>query len=376
MNMSLRLLLLTTLFTLLLSCSDGKKKGESKAHSSENIKVRLVLDTGRSSDPYFNMLLKEGVLKFYEETKLTKGGGYGRFYNFSELSKKDGDVLATINKFSKEGSDSIIILGGDSFVNYIKQFAYKFARQKYVVVGAEQLFHETNVSNIVLNEHINAYVAGVAIALKAKKDKLKEFKFGFIADSPTNMVNRYFVGYLQGILSIIPDANFYVGYTKSISNHTKSYDIAAKMYGEEGVYAIFSASKFSVGVVEQAKNFAREGYNVWAILTSTSSEHDSGIFEIGEKSVVFTTLISPIDVAIKCFLDDFSKNIFIPGYVKYDLKEGMIKYSTDNESFDEDILNYLKVIEKDIYKEKIKVKEFYYEVIMDSNRSLSFFTVN
>jgi basic membrane protein A len=207
-------------------------------------------------------------------------------------------------------------------------------------------------------EHEGSYLVGAAIALKSIEDGIDEPVFGFLGGIPSAVITRFEVGYIQGIWSILPGA-------KIVDVYVDSWDLPelaeapAKEWYENGVYAIYPAAGASGnGVINMAKEFRRQGKNVWAMGVD-SDQYDEGLYA-PSTSAVFTSMLKKIDAATEAVLTAVQNNTFTGNTATaLDLAHDGVDFTTTNQELGPDIVNRLNQIKSDIINKRIVVVPTY-----------------
>jgi basic membrane protein A len=208
----------------------------------------------------------------------------------------------------------------------------------------------------VYAEHEGSYLAGAAAALKAKEDGIVNPRFGFIGGVAGSVITKFEVGYVQGILSVIPDAQIVDYYTNSFGEPGLAKTQAKNWY-DSGVYAIFSAAGASGnGTIAQAKEYRAAGKNVWAIGVD-SDMYEEGVYNDAGESSVLTSMIKRVDNSALYALNAVSGNTFKGEVVVFDLKAGGVGYSSSNSALSGSITEKLDIIKAQIISGQITVAD-------------------
>ncbi|MDP3058803.1 MAG: BMP family ABC transporter substrate-binding protein, partial [bacterium] len=155
----------------------------------------------------------------------------------------------------------------------------------------------TNTVSIFFAEHESGFLAGLAASLQ-----LVEGELGFVGGMEIPPVQKFNWGFQQGVA--YANANYgtkmsmkevNVIYQGSFDNVAAGQQIAAQMY-DSGVKAIFAAAGgVGVGVINEAKQRAKAGQNVWVVGVDVD-QYASGVYE-GTKSIILTSAMKLIDQA-------------------------------------------------------------------------------
>jgi basic membrane protein A len=212
---------------------------------------------------------------------------------------------------------------------------------------------------VTFSEHEGSFLVGVATALKAKADGIAKPKFGFIGGIPGSVITKFEVGYVQGIKSVLPDAEV-VDYYANDWGKPELAKAQSKNWFDSGVYAVFSAAGGTGnGTIAQAKEYRSQGKNVWAIGVD-SDQFDDGVFTDG-KSAVLTSMLKRVETASKVALSAVAGNSFKGEVLVLDTKAGGVGFSSRNPELGADIVTQVEAIRSKIVAGEIKVAATYAE---------------
>jgi basic membrane protein A len=210
-----------------------------------------------------------------------------------------------------------------------------------------------NVMQAVYAEHEGSYLVGVASALKARADGIANPRFGFIGGIPGAVITKFEVGFVQGVLSVIPNAQIVDYYVNSWGEPALAKTQAKNWY-DSGVYAIYSAAGASGnGTIAQAKEYRAAGRNVWAIGVD-SDQHEEGLYNATD-SAVLTSMLKRVETSVKYALKAVQDNTFKGEIHTFDLKADGVGYSSTNPALTADIRNQLEQTRQRIVSGQIKI---------------------
>jgi basic membrane protein A len=334
----------------------GGKQATSQTASAGNITTRIVCDESGIDDKSFNQSAWEGVLRFYGETR-DSAPNRGKLYDAVVGQSKDR-YEALLQQVTDEGYD-LIIPTGTSFTDPTAVIARRNPNQKYLVID-EGGFGLPNVLSAVFSEQEGSYLVGVMAALKAKADNIPNPQFGFIGGMQGAVITRFEMGYVQGILSVIPDARILDYYAGSWSD-PGSAKTKAKSWYDSGVYAIFSAAgSTGNGTIAQAKEYRAQGKNVWAIGVD-SDQFADGLYNDTD-SAVLTSMIKRVDSATLYGLTQVKNGAFQGGDRILGMKEDAVGYTTTNaKALSQTLINAVEASKQDILSGKLVLAATYAE---------------
>jgi len=296
------ILTLMLVVTLLAGCTTSTTEDTATSEapkvefgSNTAFKVGMVTDAGTIDDKSFNQGTWEGILKAGEdfgiETKYLKPDGTTQAEYLTEI----GNLYDAGYKF--------IVTPGFKFETTIFEAQTKYPDAKFVLIdgtphaGDWNSVVADNTISIFFAEHESGFYAGLATALQ-----LGTGEVGFIGGMEIPPVQKFNWGFQQGITyanenystTITMNADNFI-YEGSFSNVAGGQQLAAGMY-DKGVDAIFcAAGGVGVGAINEAKQRAKNGEDVWIIGVDVNQYAD-GIYE-GEKSIILTSAMKRIDQA-------------------------------------------------------------------------------
>lgn len=331
----------------------GGGKDSSASDASGKPTIRLITDATGIDDKSFNAAAWRGILSFYGDTWENQSKR-GVLYDVVTCQTQDMYV-PTLKQASDEGYD-LICTTGFTFADALTEVASLYPEQKYMIVDVDYV-RKDNISCYIFSEEQGSYLVGVVAALQAQNDKIAKPKFGFIGGVPGATITKFEVGFIQGVKSILPDAEF-VDYYANDWGKPELAKTQAKNWYDNGVYAIFSAAGGTGnGTIAQAKEYRMQGKNVWAIGVD-SDQYEDGIYS-GKKSAVLTSMIKRVEASIKVALTDVQNDTFNGGVTKLSMTQDAVGYSTSNPELAPAIIAKVDAIKKDILTGKIRIYSTY-----------------
>jgi basic membrane protein A len=329
-----------------ISC---KKKTDSSADDI-GVTVRLLTDASGIDDKSFNAAAWRGILEFYGDP-WNNPVRRGRAYDWVTAQTQDM-YIPNLRQATDEGYD-LIIATGFTWSDAVAVVAADNLSQKYLIVDVDWL-SSPNLMQAVYAEHEGSYLVGVAAALKAQEDQISNPRFGFIGGMGSATITKFEVGYVQGILSVIPNAqimDYYVGSW----NDPGLAKTQAKNWYDSGVYTIYSAAGGSGnGTIAQAKEYRASGRNVWAIGVD-SDQHEEGVFNDAGDSAVLTSMLKKVESSVIHALKAVKDDTFTGEIITFDLKADGVGYSAVNPAMSKAIVDKLEAVKKQIINGEIKV---------------------
>ena len=331
----------------LLSC--GKKANHPT--------VRLLTDATGIDDRSYNAAAWRGIVKFYGDT-LENMARRGSYYDIVVAETQDMRVLNI--RQAAEAGFSLIVLSGPTLADALNQVAPLYPNQKFAIIDVDYV-HLPNVSSFVYSEEEGSYLVGVLAALQAKEEGIASARFGFIGGIPGTAITKFEMGYVQGIRSVLPDAEIVDFYANSW-NAPELAKATAKSWYESGVYCIFSAAGGTGnGTIEVAKECRAAGSRVWAIGVD-SDQYEDGIYE-GKESAVLTSMIKRVENSTIKALTDIENGTFYGGVIRMSMADGGVDYSKANPALSPAVIAKVDHIKDEIVKGDIRVYSTYKEAL-------------
>jgi len=324
------------------------RKTNVNSANDMGVTVRLLTDATGIDDKSFNAAAWRGILEFYGDKpgQRQRGGAYDWV-----TTQDDSMFIPNIRQATDEGYD-LIIVNGFTWADAVETVAADNPNQNYLIVDVGYL-ESPNIMQAVYAEHEGSYLVGVAAALKAVEDGIANPRFGFIGGVPDPVITKFEVGYVQGILSVLPGAQI-VDYYVNSWNEAGLAKIQAKNWYDSGVYAIFSAAGGSGnGTISQAKEYRIDGRNVWAIGVD-SDQYEDGLYN-DDDSAVLTSMLKRVDISVIYALNAVKNDAFSGDVVNFDLKINGVGYSTANSALTGDIIEKLEYVKRQISSGQITV---------------------
>ena len=311
-------------------------------NSTGEVTVRLLTDDTGIDDKSFNAAAWRGILQFYGDT-WDNPSKRGRSYDFVTAKTQDM-YIPNLRQATDEGYD-LIIATGFTWVESLDKVAADNPHQKYLIVDVDWL-DSRNVMQAVYAEHEGSYLVGVAAALKAVEDGISRPRFGFIGGVAGSVITKFEVGYVQGILSVIPDAQIIDYYVNSWGDPA-SAKAQAKNWYDSGVYVIYSAAGGSGnGTIAQAKEYRAAGRNVWAVGVD-SDQFEEGLYNDSD-SAVLTSMLKRVESSVVYALKAVKEKTFTPSVITFDLKADGVGYSAANPALSDGIISRLEIVKEQI----------------------------
>ncbi|NIZ41127.1 BMP family ABC transporter substrate-binding protein [Entomospira entomophila] len=341
--------LLFFMFVGLISCG---KKPETK----NQVDIILVTEGSGITDKSFNASAWRGITQYFGDTPESTKQRSTHYENVRAGSLDQ--ILEAINIATDE-HPRIVMGTGFTFESAIQRAGSMNPDQYYFLIDGESGDLD-NVRAVLFKEHEGAFLVGAAVALQSIEDGIENPKFGFVGGLQGDVITRFELGYIQGILSVLPNATIEDYYAESWGSPERG-KTKAKAWFNNGFYAIFSAAgETGNGVIVEAKEQRMAGKNVWAIGVD-SDQHEDGIYNASGDSAVLTSMIKLVDKAVIDTLQDLDQGTFTGGTFHYGLAEGGLAFSERNPALSPTVIAQTHTIADRIRSGELMVFDTYEE---------------
>ncbi len=319
--------------------------------------IRLLTDATGIDDKSFNAAAWRGIVEFYgDDLKTTVNRG--KYYDVVTAQTQDM-YIPNLKQAADEEYD-VIMVTGFTWADALGEVAPMYPDQKFVIVDVNWV-GQPNVMEFIYSEEEGSYLVGLAAALQAKSEGIKNPKFGFIGGVPGGTITKFEMGYIQGIKSVFPNAEV-VDYYANDWGKPELAKAQAKNWYDSGVYAIFSAAGGTGnGTIAQAKEYRLQGKNVWAIGVD-SDQYEDGIYE-GKKSAVLTSMLKKVENSSIYSLNAVEDGTFTGKVVKMVMADDGVGYSQANPELKPEVVKAIESAKKDIINGTIKIYGTYKEAL-------------
>lgn len=274
----------------------GGAKEDAAAPAAGALKVGMVTDAGTIDDKSFNQGTWEGIVRAGKDL------GVDTHY-LRPAGETEADYLQSIGDLVDAGYQ-FIVCPGFNFETAIFVAQDRWPNIDFVILDGEphtadysEFRIEKNVVGVYWAEQESGFLAGVAAAIE-----LKSGSFGFVGGMELPAVQKFNWGFQQGVAyanatygtSVKIDAENVI-YQGTFTDVAAGQQLAATMY-DKGVNLVFAAAGgVGIGVINEAKNRAQSGQDVWVIGVDVD-QYAEGLLPSG-KSVVMTSAMKYLDRA-------------------------------------------------------------------------------
>ncbi|MEV6945240.1 BMP family ABC transporter substrate-binding protein [Streptomyces sp. NPDC051172] len=323
------------------SSQQDNSSSSAPAGGGKGIKIGLAYDVGGRGDRSFNDSAARGADKAEKEF-----GG-----SIKELTAKPSDTEADreqrLTDLASAGYNPIVAVGF-SYAASVDKVAKQFPKVNFGLI--DSVATSPNVDSITFTEEQGSYLAGVAAALKTKKDHV-----GFIGGVDVPLIKKFEAGYVQGVHDTKPKVKVDVQYlthgsdTSGFSSPDKGKAAAQGML-DNGADVIYSAAGSSGNGSIEAVHGAK---GAWAIGVDSDQYNIPGL--AAYKSSILTSMVKNVDVGVYDFIKSVHDSKPLTGNQVYSLAKNGVGLATSG-GFIDDIKAQLDAAKKKIVDGTVKVK--------------------
>ncbi len=313
--------------------TDTETPGASGSSApTSDLKVGLAYDIGGRGDQSFNDAAAAGLDKAKSELGIeTKE---------AEASNGEPDSAKEerLRVLANAGYNPVIAVGF-AYSASVAKVAKELPDTNFAIIDDEAAVGD-NIANLVFAEEQGSFLVGAAAALKSKSGNI-----GFVGGVDVPLIHKFEAGYEAGAKAVKSDIKVQVKYLtqppdfSGFGDPAKGKTAAAGMY-DAGADVVYQAAGGSGGGVFEAAKAA----NAMAIGVDSDQYKTA---DPSVQSVIITSMLKKVDVAVYDFIKTVSEGNFTAGTVRYDLEKDGVGYSTSGGAID-DIVSKL-----DDYKQKI-----------------------
>jgi basic membrane protein A len=323
------------------STSSDNAGSSSSSGGGKGIKIGLAYDVGGRGDRSFNDSAARGA----DKAKAEFGG------SIKELTAKTSDTEADreqrLSDLADAGYNPIVAVGY-TYAEAVGKISAKYPKTNFVIV--DSVVPGKNVNSITFTEEQGSYLAGVAAALKTKKNHV-----GFIGGVDNPLIKKFEAGYTQGVHDTKPNVKVDVQYlshgqdTSGFASPDKGQQAAQGML-DNGADVIYTAAGSSGNGAIEAVHGVK---GAWGIGVDSDQYNIPGLAQY--KSSFLTSMVKNVDVGVYDFIKSVKDGKPLTGNNVYSLAKGGVALATSG-GFIADIQPKLDAAKQKIINGQIKVK--------------------
>ncbi|WP_026690979.1 BMP family lipoprotein [Alteribacter aurantiacus] len=337
--MKIKLLAFLSLAVLLvLAACGGNEEPEveasAEADGGDELRVALILPERIGVNPFFQQM-DEGANVAAEE--------YGVSVNTIE-STDYAAIEDNLRVAISEGYDLIITSSFES-EDALTKVASENPDQQFAII--DTVVDLPNVQSVTFKEHEAAYLLGAAAGLSTETNKV-----GMIAAADIPLLQKWTVGFEEGLKKTNPDAEFLLNYVGGFDDPARAKELALLQASNGADFIAGAAAVGDLGVFEAA---AEVGFY--------TSGQDIDRTVVNPDHVVLSQL-KGTDAAAYETIKSFVEGTFEPGVVAYGLEDegvGVTYITHESETplhdfVSEDVIEEVKQIKDQIIAGELVVE--------------------
>ncbi len=331
------LVMMLALALTVTTAACGSKKEPAPSENAEKDPVKVVY-VGTLGDNSFNDSAWKGLERARDEL-----GVEVAVIEPATAADYGTSVVSAVNS----GADLVLIFGGayaDTFNEYCQRFPE-------VYFGGLNSVSANPVDNLVMasvDDHEGSFLAGALAAMVSETGTV-----GAIGGAETDAINRFIVGYEEGVHYVDPDATVLKSYVGSWDDPATAKEFALQM-NKEGADIIYQiAGGSGMGVIEAAQ----ETDGLYAI--GVDADQD-GI----APGNVLTSMVKRCDNVAYDFAKMVAEGSFQSGIVKYGVSNGgvsLTEFAHSRDKVTDEMIQELADIQEKISSGEIKVTDLFEE---------------
>ncbi len=335
-----KLLSLISLFIFVLAGCGADSENES-AESAW-----LVTDTGGINDKSFNQGTWEGMQQYAEENDIEVG-----YTETKDQSQTEQNLNAAA------ANNDIVVAAGFTSANPVYKSATANPDTDFIIIDSEPADDNgdsvelDNVLTYLFKEQEAGYLVGYIAGQQTESDLV-----GFIGGMQNPPVQRFGLGFVQGVEASNPDAEVLYNYTGSFDNVSLGKTTAQTMYSKGADIVFTAAGGVNAGVVEAAKDERNKDNDAWVIGVDRDMYED-GLYD-GENSVILTSAVKNVGQAAYDGLTQEFDGSFTGGVENLGLAEEGVELPEENPNLDQSLVDdAYKALEKADVKSTVEETE-------------------
>ncbi len=317
-----KLVTLISLFVLVLAGC-----GSSTDSESANV-ATFVTDTGGINDKSFNQGTWEGIQKYAEDNDVEVS-----YIETQDQSQTEQNLNAAAAK------SDLVIAAGFTASNALYKAALSNPDTNFVLIDSEPADENgnsmelDNVHSYLFNEHEAGYLVGYVAGKTTETNVV-----GYIGGMKTPPVQRFGLGYVQGVQAANPDCEVLYNYSGSFENVSLGKTSAEAMYSQDADIIFTAAGGVNTGVIEAAKEQRQSGNEAWVIGVDRDMYAD-GVYNDEGDSVILTSAVKQVGEAAYEALTLQFETGFEAGTESLGYQDGGVGLPEENPNLDQEVVD-------------------------------------
>jgi basic membrane protein A len=203
---------------------------------------------------------------------------------------------------------NLVITTFPPMIQAVDTVAPQFPNTKFVLLDAQTTKAHPNVQTLFFKENESSFLAGVVAGMMTKTNHV-----GFLGALVQDVINRYLVGFQQGVKYVNPKARVSWAYVNALEDPALGKQFALQMYGK-GIDIIHAATAGTeVGVYEASQQAKK--YLIGADVDIRPLDPQYGLTATGPD----------FSGAAKIIMQQYASGKFLSGRHQYGLKDGAVR---------------------------------------------------
>jgi basic membrane protein A len=216
------------------------------------------------------------------------------------------DYIPTLE--SVAGKYDLVITTFPPMIQAVDTVAPKFPKTHFVLLDAQTTKAHPNVQTLFFKENESSFLSGIVAGMMTKTNKV-----GFLGALVQDVINRYLVGFYEGVKYVNPKAKVSWAYVNALEDPALGKQFALQMYGK-GIDIIHAATAGTeVGVYEASQQAHK--YLIGADVDIRPLDPKYGLTASGPD----------FSGAAKIVMQQQAQGTFLAGHHQYGLKEGAVR---------------------------------------------------
>ena len=216
------------------------------------------------------------------------------------------DYIPTLQ--SVAGKYDLVITTFPPMIQAVDTVAPKFPKTHFVLLDAQTTKPHPNVQTLFFKENESSFLSGIVAGMMTKTNKV-----GFLGALVQDVINRYLVGFYEGVKYVNPKAKVSWAYVNALEDPALGKQFALQMYGK-GIDIIHAATAGTeVGVYEASAQAHK--YLIGADVDIRPLDPKYGLTASGPD----------FSGAAKIVMQQQAQGKFLAGHHQYGLKEGAVR---------------------------------------------------
>jgi basic membrane protein A and related proteins len=203
---------------------------------------------------------------------------------------------------------NLVVTTFPPMIQAVDTVAPQYPKTDFVLLDAQTTKNHPNVQTLFFKENESSFLAGVVAGMMTKTNHV-----GFLGALVQDVINRYLVGFQQGVKYVNPKAHVSWAYVNALEDPALGKQFALQMYGK-GIDIIHAATAGTeVGVYEASQQAKK--YLIGADVDIRPLDPQYGLTATGPD----------FSGAARIIMQQYASGKFLSGRHQYGLKDGAVR---------------------------------------------------